>query len=93
LMSMRTLEPVLIICTEIALCYGSHATKIGLQTHLARDVNPNVRAISEARKRGSDAKDVILVEGVRNGKPGKGQDLSILTSTTSFPSVRVCLLH
>ncbi|TVY62724.1 hypothetical protein LSUE1_G006157 [Lachnellula suecica] len=56
---------------EIALCYGSHASKIGLQTHFQRDIAPNVKAISEARKRGDDAKNIVLVEGVRNGKPGK----------------------
>jgi hypothetical protein len=87
------LKPVLIIRTEIILCYGSNTTKIALQAHFKRDINPNVKAICEARKQGSDAKDIIIVEGVRDGKPGKGQKFSILTSITHFPYVRVGLLQ
>ncbi|TVY40897.1 hypothetical protein LSUB1_G002345 [Lachnellula subtilissima] len=58
---------------EILLCYGSHATKSGLQTHFQRDINPNVKAMLDARKKGDDAKDIVLIENVRQGKPGKGQ--------------------
>jgi len=59
-------------CIEILLCYGSHATKSGLQTHFQRDISPNVKAILDARKKGDDAKDIVLIENVRQGKPGKG---------------------
>jgi len=89
----KTLRLILIIRPEIALCYGSHATKTALQTHFTRDVNPNVRSICEARKQNRDTKDIIIVEGVRDGKPGKGQNLSILTNTTRFLFIHVCLLQ
>ena len=41
----------------------------------ARDITPNVKLIQDIRAQGGDAKDIVLVEGVRNGKPGKGQEL------------------
>lgn len=46
--------------------------------------------MSDARKRGEDTKDVILIWVVGNGKPGKVQNnaTSIIHIATSFPSVR-----
>ncbi len=58
--------------SEIAACYGTHCTRTGLQAHLTRDVNPNVKLIQEARRQGVDPQNVILIEGVRDGNPGKG---------------------
>lgn len=60
---------------EIAACYGSTTTKVALVAHFARDITPNVKLIQDIRAQGGDAKDIVLVEGVRNGKPGKGQEL------------------
>ncbi|KAK0124024.1 hypothetical protein ONS95_009010 [Cadophora gregata] len=58
---------------EIVSCYGSTTTKVALQTHFARDITPNVKLIQDIRAQGGDAKDVVLIEGVRHGNPGKGQ--------------------
>jgi hypothetical protein len=57
--------------TDVAKAYGSDCTKTGLQAHWIRDITPNVKLIREALDRGGDTKAVILIEGVRNGKPGK----------------------
>lgn len=57
---------------ELAICYGSDCSKIALITHLQRNINPNVKSILDARGRGDDTKNVIMIEGVRHGNPGKG---------------------
>jgi len=64
---------VLIIFTEIVKHYGSHCTKLGLESHFRRDLAPNVRLLKEAVANGQDAKEVILIEGVRTGTTGNGQ--------------------
>ncbi|KAK0130358.1 hypothetical protein ONS96_000880 [Cadophora gregata f. sp. sojae] len=56
---------------EIVSCYGSTTTNVALQTHFARDITPNVKLIQDIRAQGGDAKDVVLIEGVRHGNPGK----------------------
>ncbi len=65
--------PRLLIAIEIIKFYGSHATKQGLIHHFVRDLNPNVNLLKESVPKGGDPKDVTLVEGVRDGKNGKGQ--------------------
>lgn len=69
------LEFSLMLFLEIVACYGSTTTKPALQTHFARDITPNVKLIQDIRAQGGDAKDVVLIEGVRHGNPGKGQQL------------------
>jgi hypothetical protein len=60
------------VVAEIVKFYGSHLTKPGLVNHLCRDVTPNVNLLKDAVDQNSDPKDVILVEGIRAGKTGKG---------------------
>lgn len=67
-------RPMLMGPTEIAEFYGSHVTKNALSNHFTRDITPNVKLLSEAYQRQEDPKDVILVEGVRSGNGGKGQN-------------------
>lgn len=64
-------KPILILI-EIAQHFGSHSTPRGVQEHIRRHVTPSAKALSEALKRGEDPKNVILVDGVWDGKPGKG---------------------
>lgn len=67
------MDLVLISAAEIAKCYGTNCTKRALHNHLDRDIRPNVRAIQDALARGDDPKDLTMIEGVRDGKIGKGQ--------------------
>jgi hypothetical protein len=72
------------IFTEIVKHYGSHCTKIALEGHFRHDLAPNVRLLKQAVANGQNAKEVVLIEGVRTGKTGKGQtDYHIL----------LCILH
>jgi len=64
---------VLTVFTEIVKHYGSHSTKRGLVSHFDCDLTPNVKLLRQAVTNGQDAKDVILIEGIRHGKTGKGQ--------------------
>ena len=68
---------MLILFTEIVKYYGSHSTKSGLMNHFDRDLTPNVKLLRQAVANGQDAKNVILIEGVRPGKTGKGQRASL----------------
>lgn len=52
-----------------------------LQAHIARDITPNVKLIQDIRRQGGNAKDVILIEGVRAENPGKGQEPYQIRST------------
>ncbi|XMA09740.1 hypothetical protein WAI453_002531 [Rhynchosporium graminicola] len=73
------------IAQEILACYGSTTTKLGIQSHMIRDIIPNVKLIQEARRQGGDPKDVVLIEGVRSGNPGKGRGQICCTIHNSFP--------
>jgi hypothetical protein len=64
---------VLIIFTEIVKHYGSHCTKVGLESHFRRDLAPNIGLLKQAVANGQDAKEVVLIEGVRTGTTGNGQ--------------------
>jgi hypothetical protein len=59
--------------TEIVKCYGTNYTKSGLNAHYQRDIEPNVKAIQDALARGDDPKDITMVEGICDGKIGKGK--------------------
>ena len=67
------MDLVLISTAEIAKCYGTNCTKLALNHHFNRDIRPNVKAIQDALARGDDPKDLTMIEGVRDGKNGKGQ--------------------
>jgi hypothetical protein len=67
---------------EIVKCYGTNCTKSGLNTRFQRDIRPNVKAIQDALARGDDPKDITMVEGVRDGKIGKGQKTCCFASYT-----------
>lgn len=86
------------IRTDVARAYGSDCTTIGLKTHFQRDITPNVQAIRNALSQNQDTKTITLVEGVRNGKPGKGQKNTCLsppqnTNNKFSLCLRSCLLH
>lgn len=61
--------------TEIFEYFGNTSTKRGIRVYFDRTITPNVKALVEARKNGANTTSVILVENVRDGKPGKGQKL------------------
>jgi hypothetical protein len=61
-----------VIVTEIVRFYGSHCTKFALKNHFDRDLNPNVKNLKQAVEQGQDPKEVVLLEGVRSGRTGKG---------------------
>ena len=63
----------MIIFTEIVKHYGSRCTRIGLEGHFRRDLAPNIRLLKQAVANGQDAKEVVLIEGVRTGTTGNGQ--------------------
>ncbi|TVY51666.1 hypothetical protein LCER1_G004683 [Lachnellula cervina] len=58
--------------SEIDQYFGNTSTKLGIRTYFQRNINPNAKALSEAREQGKDTTSVIMVENVRDGKPGKG---------------------
>lgn len=57
---------------EIDQYFGNTSTKLGIRTYFQRNISPNAKALSEAREQGKDTTSVIMVENVRDGKPGKG---------------------
>jgi hypothetical protein len=67
---------------EITKLYGSDCTIEGLKSHIRRDVKPNASSLKAALDRGDDPKTVTLFDGVRDGKPGKGQTVRYCTSCT-----------
>jgi hypothetical protein len=67
---------------EITKLYGSRCTVVGLKAHLKRDINPNAKNLRAALHRGDDPDTVTLFDGVRDGKPGKGQTLRYCTPST-----------
>jgi hypothetical protein len=67
---------------EITKLYGSRCTLRGLKAHLERDINPNAKNLRAALNRGDDPDTVTLFDGVRDGKPGKGQTVRYCTSCT-----------
>ncbi|CZR56747.1 uncharacterized protein PAC_06636 [Phialocephala subalpina] len=74
---------------EVVACFGSGVTKTGLQHYFTRNIHPNVKLIQAARESKEDPKDLILVENVRDGKPGKGQQaesspIKHITQTVKF---------
>jgi hypothetical protein len=66
---------LLMITTEIVKFYGSRLTKPSLVNHLGRDISPNTKLLKEAVGRGEDPDSVILIEGVRSDRAGKGQTI------------------
>jgi len=84
---------ILIMCTEIIRLYGSDLTKSGLMNHLTRDISPNVKALKQAADQDQDPKSVVLIEGVRSGKPGKGQKTQSLTCYTLHVFLRSFLFQ
>jgi hypothetical protein len=58
--------------------YGSNATRKSILHHYGRDIKPNVMLLKEAFESGNDPKDVVIVMGVREGRPGKRQALTLL---------------
>jgi hypothetical protein len=62
----------MVILTEIVRFYGSHCTHSAVQSHFSRDLNPNVKMLKQAVAQGQDPKEVVLLEGVRPGRTGKG---------------------
>jgi len=59
--------------TETVKFYGCHLTSSGLKSHWFKDVYPNVKLLKDAVAQGLEPRDVVLLEGVTTGKPGKGQ--------------------
>ena len=57
---------------EISQYFGNTSTKNGISHYFQRNIVPNAKAFLEARKQGEDTTNVIMVENVRDGKPGKG---------------------
>jgi len=70
------------IITEVVKFYGCHLTKSGLHNHWFRDVYPNIKLLKDAVAQGVEPRDVVLLEGVRPGKAGKGQTYYSLASYT-----------
>jgi len=68
----------LLVVAVIANYYGSDASASGIIHRYERDLKPNVKLLKEAFDNGKDPKDVVLVEAVRDGKPGKRQALTLL---------------
>lgn len=68
----------MLIAAVISNYYGSDASASGVFHRYERDLKPNVKLLKEAFDNGKDPKDVVLVEAVRDGKPGKRQALALL---------------
>jgi hypothetical protein len=66
------MELLLMIITDIIKFYGCHLTKSALQSHWSRDVSPNVKLLKDAVAQGLEPRDVVLFEGVRPDRAGKG---------------------
>jgi hypothetical protein len=66
---------LLMIAIEIVKFYGSRLTKPSLMHHLGRDISPNTKLLKEAVGQGEDPDSVILIEGVRSDRAGKGQTI------------------
>lgn len=81
---------ILMAVTEIVKFYGSHLTKYGLASHMNRDLTSNVKLLKDAVDKGTDPKDVVLVEGVRDGKSGKGQTDYFIPFTLHILHISFC---
>lgn len=95
-LSFLRLDVVLKIISEIVKFYGSSLTKNGLVNHFCRDLTPNIKLLKQAVANDEDPNDVILVEGVRASKTGKGWTESYFPHTHytfSFCLRRFCQLE
>jgi hypothetical protein len=87
---------LLMIATEIVKFHGSRLTKPSLMHHLGRDISPNTKLLKEAVGRGEDPDSVILIEGVRSDRAGKGQTIHhnpLCTLHVSFLTFTLALRH
>lgn len=72
---------ILIALTEIYKHFGDQTTSGGVRAYFDRNVIPNAKALKAAIANGQNPTAVIMVENVRNGKPGKRETHAFAHST------------